>query len=452
MTMKVLSYGTLVLLLQFVSLQLLAQAWEITTLSPMPEPVSNNAVVEGFVNGKAYVYSFAGLDSTKVGSTGAHLKAFRYDVELDQWETLPDLPDPDGGKVAASANRIGNIIYIVGGYHILANGSEISSNLVHRFDITTNQYLSNAKDIPLRIDDQVQGVWRDSLLYVVTGWSGNAAAGTNTPNTQIYNPSTDSWSFASQMPNTDDYKSFGSAGYILGDTIFYFGGAASSCCMPPFPIQNQLRKGVINPENPQSITWSIETQPTGKVGYRMAARKVNQSICWFGGSGDTYNYNGLSYLDDSGVAPLNRILSYTPISNTWEETLVDELPMDLRGIAVISPTLSYLAGGMLANQQVSDKLYRLTYLGQILSQVNIPTEAVLIFPNPVRENVQITLPQQSQASTYQISNTFGQILLEGPLLVPTTTINLSHLPNGNYQLQIRYPQQYNSYKLLKIKP
>ena len=169
----------------------------------MPERVSNNAVVAAKVNGQSFVYSFCGIDSTKIWS-GIHLKAWRYDVEAKKWESLPEVPDPNGGKIAASANVVNGKIYIIGGYHVASNGSETSSDKVHVFDPVTNAWLPDAAPIPVPIDDQVQVVWRDSLIYVVTGWSNT----TNVTEVQIFNPATNEWSAGTPVPNQNDYKVF----------------------------------------------------------------------------------------------------------------------------------------------------------------------------------------------------------------------------------------------------
>ena len=184
-------------------------------LAMMPERVSNNAVVGATVNGKSFVYSFCGIDSTKIWS-GIHLKAWRLDVEANTWETLPDVPDPNGGKIAASANIVDGKIYLIGGYHIAQNGGEVSSNKVHVFDTETNTWLPDAAPIPVPIDDQVQVVWKDSLIYVVTGWSNT----TNVTDVQIFNPSLNEWLVGTSVPNQQDYRVFGGAGVIIEDTIF----------------------------------------------------------------------------------------------------------------------------------------------------------------------------------------------------------------------------------------
>lgn len=104
-----------ILVFVLLNFDLAAQHWEVTEMATMPERVSNAAVTAGNVNGADYVYSFAGIDSTKLFS-GIHLRSFRYNVQADSWEVIPPLPDDAGmGKIAASADRVGNIIYIIGG-------------------------------------------------------------------------------------------------------------------------------------------------------------------------------------------------------------------------------------------------------------------------------------------------------------------------------------------------
>ncbi|MEM8909289.1 MAG: hypothetical protein AAGD05_15695, partial [Bacteroidota bacterium] len=264
-----------------------SQNWEITEVGLLPEAVSNNAVVEGFINGVPYLYSFSGIDASK-NSAGIHLKSWRYNTQTGESMSLPDLPDTMG-KIAAGASRIGDIIYIMGGYYVFENGNELTSEKVHRYDILNNTYLSDGAPIPVPVDDQVQVVWRDSLIFLVTGWRNT----TNVPDVQIYNPSTDEWQVGTSVPNNFNYTSFGASGAIIGDTIFYFGGAAAIFPVGnPFPIQSWLRKGVINPDDPTSINWSLSQFDPNVNGYRAGATTVGSTIFWLGGSGITYNFDG----------------------------------------------------------------------------------------------------------------------------------------------------------------
>lgn len=330
-----------------------AQKWTLTEAGTLPEAASNNAVCEGFVGETPYVYSFAGIDKTKLYS-GIHLKSFRLNTLTGKSERIPDLPDTLG-KVAASASRVKDKIYIIGGYHVFSNRTELSSNKVHRYDPESNTYLPDGKPIPVAIDDHVQAVWRDSLIYVITGWSDKA----NVSDVQIYNPASDSWTMGTPTPDNHQYKSFGASGMIKGDTIFYFGGASMG---KSFPIQNQLRIGVIDPANPTEVEWSVQIPNAQITGYRMASTLVNEQVLWFGGSTVTYNYNGIAYNKSGGVPPANRILTLDSTDSQHMESMVfPGLPMDLRGIASISNTVKYLAGGMLTDQTVTNKVFRLKW-------------------------------------------------------------------------------------------
>ena len=130
----------LILFLCFRSITFSQTGWTWTELNSMPERISNNAVAQGVDgSGNVNVYSFSGIDSTKLYS-GINLKSYRYNVTTAIWDTIASLPDGQG-KIAAGASTIKNKIYIIGGYHVNANGSEVSSAKVHIYDPVTNAYL-----------------------------------------------------------------------------------------------------------------------------------------------------------------------------------------------------------------------------------------------------------------------------------------------------------------------
>ena len=326
------------------------QKWHLTELSNFPESITNNSVAEGFIEESPYVFSFGGLDSTKLFS-GIHLRSYRLDVSNNTWEQIADLPDTLG-KIASSASRINNTIYVIGGYHVFKDRSERSSNKVHRYNIIKNQYLEDGTSVPVPIDDQVQVVWRDSLIYVISGWSDKK----NVPNVQIYNPVTDNWEIGTSVPDNHLYKSFGASGIIIKDTIFYFGGASMG---KHYPIQNVLRKGIINSKEPTKIEWTKHIFDSGKVGYRMATTSVNGIPHWIGGSNKTYNYDGVAYDGSGGVNPSERDLYYE--ENELKELININFPMDLRGMAEINDLNKILVGGILKEQKVSHKVIKLEW-------------------------------------------------------------------------------------------
>ena len=399
-----------------------SQSISWSPLADMPVAVSNNAVASATVDGQPYVFSFAGIGPAK-DWYDIHLYAFRYDVQTNQWDSIPPLPDPQGGKIAAAASTVKNKIYIIGGYHVASNYNETSSNKVHIYNPETNAYEADGADIPIPIDDQVQAVWRDSLIYVISGWSNT----TNVPNVQIYNPSTDSWMSGTPVPNSSSWKVFGGSGIIIGDTIYYAGGAES---IGNFGPTAHFRKGAINPDNPAEITWMGEEHPDAK-GYRMAAGAFEGQPFWLGGSANTYNFDGIAYDGSGGVAPWGRLLAYQPGDGqlTTYNNLIPPV-MDLRGIAQISPNQFILAGGMLDNQMVSSQTMLITidYLqGTLDSHTSTTTQ--LIRNNPANSWLEL-----NEEGTFDITiyNNRGQEVLSLP--AHTGRIDISHLPTGQYYL------------------
>jgi len=384
------------------------QGWVWTELSEMPEASANNAVIEAEVNGNVFAYSFGGIDTSKVFS-GIHQNNYKYSVNSNTWSILPNLPDTLG-KIASGASYVNGKIYIIGGYHVLANGSEISSNKVHIFDPLTDTFLSDGAPIPIPIDDQVQCVWRDSLIFSITGWSNTG----NKPWVQIYNPYTDTWQSGTSTPLTNNFMAFGASGVIIGDTIYYNGGAAGNFSFVNRPY---LRKGIIDPSDPTQITWVQEMDNPGDAGYRMACVAHQNQAFWIGGSGVAYNYDGIAYDGSGGVSPLTRILRYNTVNATW----------DLRGIAQIDANKWIVCGGMMNNQQVSKRTFLLEYVSMV-SINQLKFLEVDIFPNPTKDVIH--LKDFVGYKDYSISNVSGKQVLKGSMI--KSEIDVKNLPAGAY--------------------
>jgi len=416
-------YCTLLILLLY-TLSVNAQL-TITPIGTLPEPVANNAVCEGFIDGVPYLFSFAGIDNTKLYS-GTHLKSFRVNLDTGESERIADLPG-DQGLLGVGASRIGNIIYIIGGYTANSDGTEVSGNKVRRYDIESNAFLEDAADLIVATDDHVQAVWRDSLLYVITGWSNS----TNIRFTQVYDPETDTWSNGTFLPNEVSYLSFGASGAIVNDTIYYYGGARSEGI---FGIQNSLRKGVINPDNPTDIQWSISTPDESVNGYRMAATTVGDEVHWVGGSNNTYNFDGVAYDGSGGVSPAHQDIIYTVSTGTFLREIYTEIPMDLRGIANVSDQVKYIAGGMLADQQVSDQVYKLEWTPSSHTDDLQTDECISIYPNPAADEINIEQSGELRLVEYRLISSQGQGVLVGKSI--DRPIDVRRIPQGSYILEL----------------
>ena len=394
----------------------------ITQLADMPERVSNQAVAYAEINGNGFVYSFSGIDETKLFS-GIHKRAFKYDILNDTWSTLPDLPSGNG-RIAASASLVQDKIYIMGGYEVFADGSEISVDLVHVFDPANDTYMADATPIPIPIDDHIQAVWRDSLIYLVTGWSNT----TNVPDVQIFNPANNSWAVGTPVPNNNTYKVFGSSGTIIGDTIYYSGGVR--IVGGGFSSSNVIRKGVINPDNPTEIEWSHRTS-FDAIGYRMGAAVWNNTRpVWIGGSEDAYNFDGISFIFGTGVEPYERILELRPETDQLEETPFSLPIMDIREVAQVNPTSVVICGGMAPGQSVSNSVYSID-LNIVGTKSVVPEPEVKIYPQPALDIIYI---ENGLEKNYKIIDSTGRVLQTG--IYSQNGISIKNLSSGFYILSL----------------
>ncbi len=324
--------------------------WTWTELDTMPIRTANNAVCEAVVNGEEFVYSFGGIDLSKT-SAGIHQRSFKYGVTSNTWTEIAPLPDTLG-KIAKGASFVNGKIYILGGYHVLTNGNEVSSDRVHIYNPALDAYEIDGASIPLAIDDHVQAVYKDSLIFVVTGWSNTA----NRPEVQIYDSYLNQWQAGTAVPNNSFFKAFGASGTIIGDTLYYHGGVSGSS----FVARTYLRKGYINPTDPTDITWEQMANAPGDAGYRAACSSAGNTVFWIGGAPTAYNYDGIAYNGSGGVDPSARALHFSLHDYQFnDETSEPHGVMDLRGIAKLSNNRWIICGGMDTNQVVSNRTFLL---------------------------------------------------------------------------------------------
>ncbi|MFK7787579.1 MAG: T9SS type A sorting domain-containing protein [Crocinitomicaceae bacterium] len=366
--------------------------WTWTELDTMPFRTANNAVCEAIVNGEEFVYSFGGIDTTKE-YTGIHQRSFKYEVATDTWTEIAPLPDTLG-KIAKGASFVNGKIYVIGGYHVFANGNEISSDRVHIYDPATDTYETDGAAIPVAIDDHVQAVYKDSLIFVVTGWSNNA----NKAEVQIYDTYLDQWQQATEVPNNNFFKAFGASGAIIGDTLYYHGGVSGSFA---FAARKFMRKGYINPTDPTDVTWEQMEDAPGEAGYRAACSSAGNTIFWIGGAPVAYNYNGIAYDGSGGVDPSARVLHFSLHDYQYNDEVSEPYGvMDLRGIAKLSNNRWIICGGMDTNQVVSNRTFLLENPSVELDELSIPEGYEIAYQS---NEVIIRTPELGVAFLYDAS-------------------------------------------------
>ena len=329
-------------LFSFLLCAVLSSCYSCTQHYSLPEPVTNNAVAALLKDARPMLYSFYGLDSTKRWS-GVHKRVYRLDIKAGISHQIGNVPD-EHGRLASAASAIKNRAYVAGGYAILGNGKEKSSNHLFIFNPETEQFTTGAK-LPVPIDDQMQSVWRDSLLYVISGWSDSVTVNT----VQLYYPIDDQWQLATALPDEHTATVFGGCALIVGDTIYTLGGAMFGKFYPP---SRGFYKGAIDPRDPAHVTWLRGTDYPGEFRYRSAAYASGNTIYFFGGSHDTYNYNGISYREKKPVVPNQTVLSYDIRTGMFSVKLNSQPAMDLRNIPSAMGKF-WIVGGMGKKQKVS---------------------------------------------------------------------------------------------------
>ncbi len=329
------------------ALTTLAQIW--TAAPPLPAPTSNNAVAAWSAGTTTTVYSFLGLDSTKIWS-GLTNRGFAWTVGEPTWREIEPVPGP--GRLAGTAQTVGGLVYVFGGYTVAEDGSERSVPNVDVFDPRTGRW-SSASPMPVPVDDAVSGVWRDSLIYLVSGWHDSD----NVSHVQIYDPATDAWQQATPIPGR---PVFGHTGGLAGNTIVYVDGARRSDGPVRYRPEFSSWRGEIDPQNPTQISWHAITKHPGPALYRAAAAAVGNDVIFAGGTNNPYNYNGIGY---NGVPsqPSDAVFAFDVERRAWRALPALATPsMDHRGIVTADGRLVFVGGmvgvGVVARQVVTARI------------------------------------------------------------------------------------------------
>ena len=326
------------------------QAAEETRLSPLPVPVSNNAVAISHDGKDLQIFSFMGIGPKKTWDAITN-NAYRLDLRTGKWTEVRPVPGV-AGRLAASAIAFHEQVFIFGGYVVDGQGGETTVSDVNVYVPAENRYYRGA-DLPTPIDDSVVGVYRDRYIYLISGWSKTGAV----RNVQVYDSDKDKWMEATPIPGT---PVFGHAGGIVGDTIVYVDGAYKNPggANPKYVPSSECWMGKISKREITKIEWSKLPAHPGNARYRIAAGASEKEgkIYFSGGTDNPYNYNGIGY-NGQPAEPSPVTFAFNVRKEQWE-TVNENTPdptMDHRGLLVTHRGL-IMVGGMEKGQQVTPKV------------------------------------------------------------------------------------------------
>lgn len=338
-----------------------------TLTAKLPQAVTNNAVAKVRLANNPYLLTFSGLGKDKdYQDVHNHAWALKLNDNKD-WQPIDDVPfvAPLAGRLAASAVGIGQYAYFFGGYTVAQDHSEISTIDNYRFDLNTKQYIRIA-DMPVAVDDTTVAVYQDQYIYLFGGWHNTG----NVNLVQVYDTKQNSWQQATPIP----------APAVFGQTVAMVGNELVLCDGVKVSAQLNARRqyapspeclyGKINPENHLDIAWqkvphfsqSVPNPPKEDAAlYRMAGTGVMNTqtqkgqLIFIGGSDNPYNYNGIGY-NGKPSEPSPWLFTFDLASHAWLPAKpMPVASMDHRGLICHQQQL-YIIGGMLSQQQVSDKV------------------------------------------------------------------------------------------------
>lgn len=311
---------------------------------PLPAPVANNAVASVHTETGWALFSFLGIDSTKAWN-GVTTTSYRWDLGTTEWREIAAPPGP--GRLAATAQTLGGKIFLFGGYTVAEDGTERSLPQVDVYDPETEAWTA-AAPMPVPVDDAMSGVWRDSLIYLVSGWHDSD----NVANVQIFDPAKNAWRQATPIPGP---PVFGHAGGIAGDAIVYVDGVRVDTEPRRFSLEPSSWLGRIDPTDPGRIDWTRLPAHPGPPLYRAAAIGRGSAVFFMGGSDNPYNYNGLGY-DGRAAQALPGVWAFEVDEQRWVELdPLETASMDHRGV-IVADGRAFLVGGMIAGQQVTNRV------------------------------------------------------------------------------------------------
>ena len=231
------------------------------TKKPMPTPRGDGIAVATYQN-KIYVIGgrISGDEVSGINEV--------YDPATDTWETKTSMPTP---RQELEANTVNGKIYLIGGVipdprYPPTSSNVLPTNITEVYDPTTDSW-TMATSMP-NILFNYASVVLDDKIYIIAGNSGDT-----TNQTQLYNPETDAWSIGAQIPNGVQWASaVATTGIMSSKAIYVIGGFVGFV----FPVD------FVQVYHPQNDSWSLGTPlPTAR--YGLAAAVVNDTIYAIGG-------------------------------------------------------------------------------------------------------------------------------------------------------------------------
>ena len=129
-------------------------AEEPVKFEPLPVPVSNNAVTSVKSRGSLLLYSLMGMGAKKTWDAATNA-AYTLDPYTGKWAEMHAVPGTVG-RLAATAVGAREHVFLFGGYVVDGQGGENTLPDVNVYEPLTDRWF-RAEDMPVAVDDSVAG-------------------------------------------------------------------------------------------------------------------------------------------------------------------------------------------------------------------------------------------------------------------------------------------------------
>jgi len=326
------------------------------TMSPTPDgavdtlpmPLSNHAVAQVRHQDQDWWFMFNGLTT---GKTWQDITKVGFYYHQGEWRRL-DMPAELKPVLASVAIGIDTSVYLIGGYTVAEDHTEVSTPYIYRLDVPSLSWHLETT-MPTPVDDTVVVNYQDRYLYLISGWHDTD----NVNLVQVYDLQSKMWRQATPFPLP---AVFGHSGGIVNNNIIVCDGVkvvyeGEKKTFQPSPA---CAIGKINPTDVASIDWIEVDHYSGTAHYRMAATTdAELGVVFAGGSDNPYNYNGIGYNEVPSQAS-GDVRIYDVDQQSWRIIKNHTTPtMDHRGL-LLSDGYFHILGGMHNPQTVSNQVVR----------------------------------------------------------------------------------------------
>lgn len=208
-----------------------------TRLANVPEKLTHAAVAE---DGQGNIYLIGGYVGDHPGPSTA--KVWKYSIASNAWSAGPSLPEARGAGAAA---RIGGRIYYVGGAVRTSVQNTVDRPTHYVLDLTSGTWSSKTPMPNPR--NHLGAVALGDKLYAIGGQHAAKEATQNQSQVDVYDPGTDTWTQAAQMPNARGHVS--ASTFVHNNQIIVAGGSVDGSLFG-------LASAEVTAYNPAANTWT----------------------------------------------------------------------------------------------------------------------------------------------------------------------------------------------------